>query len=39
MLLLSQNLAWVKSFNICIEMEENQEIFCSLYRLMFTIVK
>lgn len=36
---LLENLAWVKSFNICIELEENQEIFCKLYQLMFQIVK
>ncbi|CAC5359753.1 PDS5 [Mytilus coruscus] len=35
---LLENLAWVKSFNICIELEENQEIFCSLFQLMFSIV-
>jgi len=35
---LLENLAWVKSFNICLELEENQEIFCALYRLMFSIV-
>ncbi len=33
-----QNLAWVKSFNICIELDDNQEIFCSLFKLMFAIV-
>ncbi|CAH1778266.1 unnamed protein product [Owenia fusiformis] len=35
---LLENLAWVKSFNICIELEDNQEIFCNLYKLMFSIV-
>ncbi|XP_014675735.1 PREDICTED: sister chromatid cohesion protein PDS5 homolog B-like [Priapulus caudatus] len=35
---LLENLAWVKSFNICIELEDNQEIFCKLFRLMFGIV-
>ncbi|KAK2159284.1 hypothetical protein LSH36_155g04017 [Paralvinella palmiformis] len=35
---LLENLAWVKSFNICIELEDNQEVFCSLYKLMFSIV-
>ncbi|KAJ8298337.1 hypothetical protein KUTeg_024868 [Tegillarca granosa] len=35
---LLENLAWVKSFNICIELEDNQEIFCSLFQLMFSIV-
>jgi hypothetical protein len=29
----------VKSFNICIELEENQEIFCTLFQLMFSIVR
>ncbi|KAK7496569.1 hypothetical protein BaRGS_00012221, partial [Batillaria attramentaria] len=31
------NLAWVKSFNICIELDDNQEIFCALFKLMFSI--
>ncbi|KAK6173333.1 hypothetical protein SNE40_016804 [Patella caerulea] len=35
---LLENLAWVKSFNICIELEDNQEIFRSLFKLMFSIV-
>ncbi|KAM7310469.1 sister chromatid cohesion protein PDS5 homolog B [Ixodes scapularis] len=35
---LLENLAWVKSFNICIELEENQTIFCHLFSLIFTIV-
>lgn len=35
---LLENLAWVKSFNICIELEENQQIFCKLFDLIFTIV-
>ena len=35
----TQNLAWVKSFNICIELEDNQEIFVELFRLIFSIVK
>ncbi|XP_064607690.1 sister chromatid cohesion protein PDS5 homolog B-like [Liolophura sinensis] len=35
---LLENLAWVKSFNICIELDDNQEIFCSLFKLMFSIV-
>ncbi|XP_077518233.1 cohesin associated factor B pds5 isoform X4 [Amblyomma americanum] len=35
---LLENLAWVKSFNICIELEENQTIFCQLFSLIFTIV-
>ena len=36
---LLQNLSWVKSFNICIELDDNQEIFCALFKLMFSIVK
>lgn len=35
---LLENLAWVKSFNICIELEDSQEIFCSLFQLMFSII-
>ncbi|KAH9373521.1 hypothetical protein HPB48_003473 [Haemaphysalis longicornis] len=35
---LLENLAWVKSFNICIELEENQAIFCQLFALIFSIV-
>lgn len=38
-LLFVKNLAWVKSFNICLELEDNQEIFCELFKLMFGIVK
>ncbi|KAF8783022.1 Sister chromatid cohesion protein PDS5 like protein [Argiope bruennichi] len=35
---LLENLAWVKTFNICIELEENQQIFCKLFKLIFNIV-
>lgn len=35
---LLENLAWVKSFNICIELDDSQEIFCNLYKLMFSII-
>ncbi|GFO14487.1 sister chromatid cohesion protein pds5 homolog b [Plakobranchus ocellatus] len=35
---LLENLSWVKSFNICIELEENQEIFCALFKLFFSII-
>ncbi|XP_069130479.1 sister chromatid cohesion protein PDS5 homolog A-like [Argopecten irradians] len=35
---LLENLAWVKSFNICIELDDNQEIFCNLFQLMFSII-
>ena len=32
-----QNLAWVKSFNICIELEDSQHIFCELFSLIFKV--
>lgn len=35
---LLENLAWVKSFNICIELEDSQVIFCELFSLIFSIV-
>ncbi|KAK7097021.1 sister chromatid cohesion protein PDS5 homolog A-like [Littorina saxatilis] len=35
---LLENLSWVKSFNICIELDDNQEIFVALFKLMFSIV-
>ncbi|KFM69551.1 Sister chromatid cohesion protein PDS5-like protein B-A, partial [Stegodyphus mimosarum] len=35
---LLENLAWVKTFNICIELEENQQIFTKLFHLIFSIV-
>lgn len=35
---LLENLAWVKSFNICIELEDSQSIFCELFSLIFSIV-
>ncbi|KAL4230738.1 Sister chromatid cohesion protein PDS5 A [Mactra antiquata] len=35
---LLENLAWVKSFNICIELDDSQEIFCSLFKLMFSVI-
>ena len=35
---LLENLAWVKSFNICIELDDSQYIFCQLFSLMFKIV-
>lgn len=35
---LLENLAWVKSFNICIELEDSQNIFCQLFSLIFKIV-
>ena len=36
---LLENLAYVKSFNMCFELEDCQEIFCALFQLMFKIVK
>lgn len=35
---LLENLAYVKSFNMCFELEDCQEIFCALFSLMFKIV-
>ncbi|KAH0539698.1 sister chromatid cohesion protein PDS5 homolog B isoform X1 [Cotesia glomerata] len=35
---LLENLAYVKSFNMCFELEDCQEIFCTLFSLMFRIV-
>lgn len=35
---LLENLAYVKSFNMCFELEDCQEIFCKLFRLIFNIV-
>ncbi|XP_011506511.1 PREDICTED: sister chromatid cohesion protein PDS5 homolog B-B isoform X1 [Ceratosolen solmsi marchali] len=35
---LLENLAYVKSFNMCFELEDCQEIFCGLFSLMFKIV-
>ncbi|RWS10891.1 hypothetical protein B4U79_10779 [Dinothrombium tinctorium] len=35
---LLENLAWVKSFNICIELDDSQSIFCQLFSLIFKIV-
>ena len=34
---LLENLAWVKSFNICIELEDSQYIFCQLFGLIFKV--
>lgn len=36
---LLENLAYVKSFNMCFEIEECQTVFCALFSLMFRIVK
>ncbi|KAJ6650026.1 Sister chromatid cohesion protein PDS5 like B-B [Pseudolycoriella hygida] len=35
---LLENLAYVKSFNMCFEIEDSHEIFCNLFSLMFKIV-
>ena len=36
---LLENLAYVKSFNMCFDLEDCQEIFCELFKLIFKIVK
>jgi len=35
---LLENLAYVKSFNMCFDLEDCQDIFCNLFSLMFKIV-
>lgn len=35
---LLENLAFVKSFNMCFELDDCQEIFCNLFTLMFKII-
>jgi len=35
---LLENLAYVKSFNMCFDLDDAQEIFCSLFELIFSIV-
>ncbi|CAH0549988.1 unnamed protein product [Brassicogethes aeneus] len=35
---LLENLAYVKSFNMCFELQDCQEIFCALFHLMLKIV-
>lgn len=35
---LLENLAYVKSFNMCFDLEDCQEIFCALFSLVFKIV-
>uniref|UniRef100_A0A1I8NDQ3 Uncharacterized protein n=1 Tax=Musca domestica TaxID=7370 RepID=A0A1I8NDQ3_MUSDO len=35
---LLENLAYVKSFNMCFELEDCAEIFCQLFGMMFKIV-
>ena len=36
---LLQNIAWVKSYNICFELEDSNEIFTQLYRTLFQVIK
>lgn len=36
---LLENLAYVKSFNMCFELEECQDIFCQLFTTVFKLVK
>uniref|UniRef100_A0A452VG64 PDS5 cohesin associated factor B n=1 Tax=Ursus maritimus TaxID=29073 RepID=A0A452VG64_URSMA len=33
---LLENIAWVKSYNICFELEDSNEIFTQLYRTLFS---
>ena len=35
---LLESLTYIKSFNMCFDLEECNEIFCALFRLMFKIV-
>ncbi|XP_074650507.1 sister chromatid cohesion protein PDS5 homolog A-like [Tubulanus polymorphus] len=35
---LLENLAYVKSFNICIDIDDTQEVFCSLFKCFFGII-
>ncbi|XP_036333195.1 sister chromatid cohesion protein PDS5 homolog B isoform X1 [Rhagoletis pomonella] len=35
---LLENLAFVKSFNMCFEIEDCQKIFCQLFAMMFKII-
>ena len=35
---LLENLAYVKSFNMCLDLEDCNEVFCALFTLMFKIV-
>uniref|UniRef100_D3ZXE2 PDS5 cohesin associated factor B n=1 Tax=Rattus norvegicus TaxID=10116 RepID=D3ZXE2_RAT len=32
------NIAWVKSYNICFELEDSNEIFTQLYRTLFSVI-
>ncbi|XP_035029819.1 sister chromatid cohesion protein PDS5 homolog A isoform X1 [Hippoglossus stenolepis] len=35
---LLENLAWVKSYNICFELEDCNEIFIQLFKSLFTVI-
>uniref|UniRef100_A0A8C6SGB2 PDS5 cohesin associated factor B n=1 Tax=Neogobius melanostomus TaxID=47308 RepID=A0A8C6SGB2_9GOBI len=35
---LLENIAWVKSYNICFELEDSNEIFTQLYRTLFQVI-
>ncbi|OXB81427.1 UNVERIFIED_CONTAM: hypothetical protein H355_001644 [Colinus virginianus] len=35
---LLENIAWVKSYNICFELEDSNEIFTQLYRTLFSVI-
>lgn len=37
--LFPQNLAWVKSYNICFELEDCNEIFIQLFKTLFSVIK
>ncbi|KAI5609641.1 sister chromatid cohesion protein PDS5-like A [Silurus asotus] len=34
-----KNLAWVKSYNICFELEDCNEIFIQLFKTLFSVIK
>ncbi|KAK2500708.1 hypothetical protein MC885_002531, partial [Smutsia gigantea] len=34
----TDNIAWVKSYNICFELEDSNEIFTQLYRTLFSVI-
>ncbi|XP_078513287.1 sister chromatid cohesion protein PDS5 homolog B [Lissotriton helveticus] len=35
---LLENIAWVKSYNICFELEDSNDIFTQLYRTLFSVI-
>ncbi|XP_048836647.1 sister chromatid cohesion protein PDS5 homolog B [Brienomyrus brachyistius] len=35
---LLENIAWVKSYNICFELEDSNEIFTQLYKTLFQVI-